>query len=106
MSDLTKAVLKVAKSNPEFGRALVAEVRKTARVRTGLVNTEVREVLKRDFGLFLVFFSRFSGIDSDLDPTHNPDWVARRKKEEMARLKETQKEFSALKAAHVKMKTV
>lgn len=53
-----------------------------------IYNQEVVEELKNDSDLSLIFYARFSPYDPDVDPTHNPHWVERAKREEKFYLEE------------------
>ena len=51
---------------------------------------DVRKTLSNDFTLFILVTSRIVKLDSDVDPTHNPDWVMERIRMEEEALKECQ----------------
>jgi hypothetical protein len=63
-----------------------------------ILNDQVRKALENDFELFLVFSQHFSGLDSDIDPTFNPDWCNRRKKEELVLLDQAQEALFTLRS--------
>lgn len=39
-----------------------------------ILEPTVRAAINEDFCLFLVFKAGHPGLDSDIDPLHNPDW--------------------------------
>lgn len=43
-----------------------------------VLNLSVRETLAANFELFLVFSQNHPGLDDDIEPTHNKEWVAGR----------------------------
>jgi hypothetical protein len=51
-----------------------------------VLNDHVREVLKTDFHLFLVFAGMHGRYDDEIHPLHNPDWVKGAQKHEAATL--------------------
>jgi len=58
MSDLNKAILKVAQTNPEFAKALVAELKMEPGVTKQSSNADMVRDLKRQRGVFVTWWPR------------------------------------------------
>ena len=50
------------------------------------LNRKVKEEVTADPELFLVYRSMYGDYDPEIDPLHNPDWVARKQAVEKDRL--------------------
>lgn len=77
---------------------MITERRNPMASRT-LFNREIQQEILSDRELFLVFWTQMPTTDSDIDPTHNPDWVKMRVKYEGKMLKLSKELLSHLRDA-------